>query len=305
MIELRHFRYFTVLAETLHYGRAAEILHISQPPLSRLIVALEEELGVVLFERTRRSVRLSAAGERFYQDAKGILTAVERARGNARSASLGEEGALSVGFMYAAAYSVLPPLTRAYASAFPRVDMKLGETIPTLLLEDIRNGKIDVGIMYPPDVLDGLESRQVFREPLVAVLPADHALAGAASIAVRDLGDESFIISPRVASTFIYDTIVSYCRHAGFAPRIRLETNFQQTIINLVGQGLGVALVHRSMQSTHADNVRFVPLKAPPFVDVFVVWSRDNFNPCVGHFVTTAASVWAREHDEVSDQPVR
>ncbi len=279
MIELRHFRYFTVLAETLHYGRAAEILHISQPPLSRLIVALEEELGVVLFERTRRSVRLSAAGERFYQDAKGILTAVERARGNARSASLGEEGALSVGFMYAAAFSVLPPLTRAYASAFPRVDMKLGETIPTLLLEDIRNGKTDVGIMYPPDVLDGLESRQVFREPLVAVLPADHALANAASIAVRDLGDESFIISPRVASTFIYDTIVSYCRRAGFAPRIRLETNFQQTIINLVGQGLGVALVHRSMQSTHADNVRFVPLKAPPFVDVFVVWSRDNFNP--------------------------
>jgi DNA-binding transcriptional LysR family regulator len=293
MIELRHFRYFTVLAETLHYGRAAEILHISQPPLSRQIAALEQELGVVLFERTRRSVRLSAAGERFYRDAKGILSAVERARSNAHSASLGEEGALSVGFMFAAAYSVLPALTRAYALAFPRVDMKLGESIPTLLLEEVHTGKIDVAIMYPPDVLEGLQSQLVFREPLVAVLPADHALAEAVAIPVEALRDESFIISPRIASTFIYDTIVSHCRRAGFAPRIRLETNFQQTIINLVGQGMGVALVHRSMQSTHADNVRFVPLQAPPFVDVFVVWSSDNFNPCVGHFVATAARALA------------
>ncbi|WP_027210402.1 LysR family transcriptional regulator [Burkholderia sp. WSM2232] len=290
-MELRQLRYFVVLAETLHFGRAAALLHISQPPLSRQIALLEAELGVVLFDRTRRSVRLSAAGQRFYRDAKTVMATVDQARGHARAADLGEEGTLMAGFMFAAAYSIVPVLTRAYASAFPRVELKLSESIPTTLVADIRSGKADVGIMYPSDSAVELETRTIFSEQLVAVLPEGHRLTTRAAISVSELRDEWFIISPHAASPFIYNTIVEHCRRSGFTPRIRLETNFQQTIVNLVAQGLGVALVHSSMRSTHADNVKFMPLMHAPYVDVALVWSPDTLNPCVARFVDIAAQM--------------
>lgn len=287
-MELRQLRYFVVLAETLHFGRAARILHISQPPLSRQIAMLETELGVVLFERTRRNVRLSAAGRRFYRDAKAALATVDQARAHASAANLGEEGTLVAGFMFAAAYSILPVLTRAYASAFPNVTLKLSETIPTSLLNDLRGGKVDVGIMYPSDAGVELETRTIFREPLVAVLPQAHRLATRSAISVAELHEEWFIISPHDASPFIYNTIVEHCRRAGFTPHIRLETNYQQTIVNLVAQGLGVALVHSSMRTSHAENVSFVPLVQAPFIDVALVWSADTMNPCVARFLEIA-----------------
>lgn len=290
-MELRHLHYFVVLGETLHFGRAAELLHISQPPLSRQIALLEAEMGVVLFDRTRRSVRLSAAGQRFLLDAKEILASVDRAKRNALAASLGHSGTLSVGFMVAAAYSIVPPITRAYASAFPDVDIRLTESIPALLIDDIRASKSDVVIMYPPSDLDGLETRTVYREPLVAALPAQHPLARHQTIDAYDLRQESFLISPRQAAPYIYDSIVMHCKQSGFAPKIRLETNYQQTIVNLVGQGLGVALVHRSMKTAHPLNVKFRPLVNPPFVDVNVIWNRHNHNPCIETFVALAHQV--------------
>jgi DNA-binding transcriptional LysR family regulator len=183
-MELRQIRYFVVLAETLHFGRAAALLHISQPPLSRQIALLEEELGVVLLDRTRRSVQLSAAGHRFYRDAKTVMATVDQARSHARAAELGDEGTLKAGFMFAAAYSIMPLLTRAYASAFPRVELKLTESIPTTLVADIRAGKADVGIMYPSDSSVELETRTIFSEQLMAVLPAVHPLCNRSSISI-------------------------------------------------------------------------------------------------------------------------
>ncbi|PLZ01275.1 LysR family transcriptional regulator [Burkholderia sp. WAC0059] len=288
-MELRHLHYFVVLAETLHFARAAERLHISQPPLSRQIALLEEELGVVLLHRTRRSVRLSAAGERFLLDAREILASVERARRNALTASLGHSGSLSVGFMFATAYSVLPPITRAYTSEFPGVDVHLTESIPRLLTQAVREGNTDVAIMYPPEDAEGLETRTVFREPLVVALPAEHALARrSGAIDAAELRNESFLISPRQAAPYIYDSIVSHCQRCGFTPKIRLETNYQQTIVNLVGQGLGVALVHRSMKTARPLRVKFRPLVEPPFVEVNVTWNRLNRNPCIQTFVELA-----------------
>jgi len=288
-MELRHLHYFAVLGETLHFGRAAERLHISQPPLSRQIALLEQELGVVLLERNRRTVKLSAAGERFLLDAKAILASVERAKKNALTASLGNSGTLSVGFMFAAAYSVVPPITRAYTSQFPGVDMHLMESIPRLLMQEIRESSTDVAIMYPPGDLDGLKTRRIFSEPLVVALPADHPLArGTGALDAARLRDESFLISPRVAAPYIYDAIVSHCERAGFHPKIRLETNYQQTIVNLVGQGIGVALVHRSMKTARPDNVKFRALANPPVVDVNATWNVRNHNPCIETFVAVA-----------------
>ncbi|SDV50365.1 LysR family transcriptional regulator [Chitinasiproducens palmae] len=291
-MELRHLHYFVAVADTLHFGQAAETLHISQPPLSRQIALLEEELGVTLFERSRRHVRLTAAGERLRRDALDILSSVERAKRNALAAGLGESGTLSVGFMFAAAYSVVPQLTRAYTSAYPQVEVRLRESIPTLLADDLRAGDADVGIMYPPAQRDGLALRTVYREPLVVALPSWHPLAATGTCEIAQLRDESFIISPRKASAYIYDLIVGHCEDAGFTPRIRLETNFQQTIVNLVGQGLGIALVHRSIASTRPAHVTFCELADAPNVDVVLTWSNNNHNPCIDTFAQIAEEVW-------------
>jgi DNA-binding transcriptional LysR family regulator len=291
-MELRHLQYFVVLADTLHFGRAAAKLHISQPPLSRQIALLEEELGVQLFDRSTRNVELSVAGRQFLADATDILAAVTRARRNALAASAGRHGELSVGFMFAAAYSVVPGLTRAYTSKFPDVELKLSESIPTLLTDDIRGGKIDVAIMYPPENSDGLVVREVYREPLVVALPTGHALTSRKVVAVDDLRHESFLISPRSASAYIYDTIVGHCKRSGFTPKIRLETNFQQTIVNLVGQHLGVALVHRSIQTARPAHVIFRPLDSAPIVKIALVWVCGNRNPCIDTFSQSAEQMW-------------
>nr|WP_244832105.1 LysR family transcriptional regulator [Caballeronia sp. TF1N1] len=293
-MELRHLHYFVTLAETLHFGRAAERLNISQPPLSRQIALLEEEVGVVLFERNRRSVKLSAAGKRFQHDAKDILGSVERAKQNARTASQGGSGSLSVGFMFAAAYSVVPPITLAYASRYPAVDLHLTESIPRLLMQDIRQSTTDVALMYPPVDLRELATKTVFREPLLAALPAGHHLArGSGPIDVVDLRDESFLISPRTAAPYIYDIILGHCKQRGFEPKIRLETNYQQTIVTLVGQGLGVALVHKSMKTARPRKVKFRPLRDPPYIELNVTWDPLNRNPCIETFVAVAEEVGA------------
>lgn len=292
MIELRHLHYFVVLAETLHYGRAAEQLHISQPPLSRQIALMEESLGVELFERTRRSVRLTRAGERLYRDACDILKAVEQAKRNALSASRGEDGTIAVGFMMSSAYNVLPALTRTYAAAYPQVDMKLTEWLPNLLVESVRAGRTDVGVMYRPEDCSGLESRTVYREALVAVLPQSHRLVKARAIAAADLAGESFVTFPREIAPVVYDMIGNYCRRAGFAPRIRLEANLQQTIVTLIAEGLGVAMVPCSMRTMQLANVAFKPLCDAPVVEVALLWSKHNHNPCVQTFVRNAGEVW-------------
>lgn len=292
MIELRHLHYFVVLAETLHYGRAAEQLHISQPPLSRQIALMESSLGVALFERTRRSVRLTRAGERLYRDARDILQAVEQAKRNAVSASKGEDGTISVGFMMSSAYNVLPALTRTYAAAYPQVDMKLTEWLPNLLVESVRAGRTDVGVMYRPEDCSGLETRTVYREALVAVLPHTHRLVNAEAVAAADLAGESFVTFPHEIAPVVRDMIDNYCRRAGFTPRVRLETNLQQTIINLVAEGLGVAMVPISMRTVHPEHAVFRPLRNAPVVEVALLWSQHNHNPCVQTFAKNADAVW-------------
>jgi len=292
MIELRHLSYFRTVAETLHFGRAAALLHISQPPLTRQIAALEKDLGVLLFDRSKRNVQLTEAGKHFYRDTAEIFHALERAKRNALSTGAGNSGALLVGFMMSSAYNILPPLTRHYSAAYPYVDMRMTEHVPNLLAIDIKEGRRDVGIMYRPEDCTGLDSRTIFSEPLVVALPKRHRLAIHEKISASDLADEAFISIPRSIAPPVYDQIVNYCLAAGFRPRIRLEANLQQTIVNLVGEGLGVALVPNSMQAMHLDTTSFKPLINAPVVEVAVIWNKDNRNPCIQTFVHTAEQVW-------------
>jgi DNA-binding transcriptional LysR family regulator len=165
MIELRHLTYFRTVAETLHFGRAAALLHISQPPLTRQIAALEKELGAQLFDRSKRAIQLTAAGKYFYRDTTEIFKALERAKRNVASSSTGQSGALKVGFMMSSAYNILPAVTRHYSAAYPEVDMRLSEYVPNLLATDIEDEKIDVGIMYRPEDCRRLDSHTIYAEP--------------------------------------------------------------------------------------------------------------------------------------------
>ena len=240
MIELRHLQYFRALAETLHFGRAAERLHISQPPLSRQIALLEQELGVKLFDRSRRHVELTDAGQRFYLDTGTVFAAFEQAKRNALAAARGAAGELSVGFMMSTAYSVTPAITRRYAAQYPQVNLKLTETLPMDLAQDISSGSKDVAIMYRPQDCSGLETVTIYREEMTVVLPPGHRLLEQPLIDPRDLAAETFIIVPRRIAPALHDMIVNYCLQHGVTPNVGLEINMQQTIVNLVGEGLGI-----------------------------------------------------------------
>lgn len=288
MIELRHLEYFRTLAETLHFGRAAERLHISQPPLSRQIALLEEELGVKLFDRSSRRVELTDAGQRFYLDTATVFAAFEQAKRNALAAARGEAGELSVGFMMSTAYSVTPAITRRYAALYPQVTLKLTETLPMDLAADISSGQKDVAIMYRPQDCTGLETASVYSEEMMLVLPPGHPLLVHEVVEPMQLAGEPFIIVPRHIAPALHDMIVNYCLQHGVTPTVAMEVNLQQTIVNLVGEGMGVAIVPRSMRNMRLATTTFRPLKNAPMIEVVAVWKHDNHNPCINAFIDSA-----------------
>ncbi|SDJ17819.1 LysR substrate binding domain-containing protein [Paraburkholderia steynii] len=177
MLDVKPLRYFVTLAETRHFGRAAARLNLSQPPLSRQLAALEASLGVTLIERNPRSVVLTAAGERFYQDAKAILASIEQAEKNARAAAIGDSGQLTIGFTMCAAYSVLPSYARAYGDAWPDVTLNLREVVSNDLASQVLSGQIDAAIMFPGAQSKDLDTRAIFTEPLCVALSREHPLA--------------------------------------------------------------------------------------------------------------------------------
>lgn len=302
MIELRHLQYFRTLAETLHFGRAAELLHISQPPLSRQIALLEEELGVKLFDRSRRRVELTEAGQRFYLDTGTVFAAFEQAKRNALAAARGAAGELSVGFMMSTAYSITPAITRRYAADYPQVSLKLTETLPLDLAEDISSGNKDVAIMYRPQDCSGLETVTLYREEMTVVLPPGHPLINQAVVDPQQLAGEKLIIVPRRIAPALHDIIFNYCLVHGVTPNIGMEINMQQTIVNLVGEGLGIAIVPRSMRNMRLATTCFRPLRGAPVIEVVAVWKADNHNPCIAPFVETARGVGEQATREDEEQ---
>jgi DNA-binding transcriptional LysR family regulator len=287
-MDFRQLRYFVALADTLHFGRAAALMHISQPPLSRQIAALEEELGVQLFKRSTRQVELTAAGRHFHEQAVRIIEALNTAVRSTQATERGERGVLRVGFTMSVAWSVLPPLIKAYSDAYPGADIQLSEVLPRELNDALTSGSVDVGIAFPWQRPPGLEYLAVFTEPLCAVLPAGHRLAKPQTVNVSDLADEPFITFPAATAPALHEMVIGCCREHGFEPRIRLETHLQQTIVNLIAEGLGVSLVPQSMSKMQLPGAVFRPVTAPRMVEQGVIWAAGNDNPCLACFLACA-----------------
>jgi DNA-binding transcriptional LysR family regulator len=288
MIDIRQMRYFVVLAETLHFGRAAERLRISQPPLSRQVAALERELGVRLLERHSRHATLTRAGQRFLEDSRAVLASFDQACRNARLADGGELGELSIGFMMHAAYTILPSLTQRYMAAHPHVHVTLREVIPSSLADDVLTGRFDAGIMFFPGSVRGLETRVIHREKLCLAVHTTHQLAGRGLVNSRHLNGEPLIAAPTDVAPMLREAIAGYFHSGGFVPTVRLETQLQQTIVSLVAENLGIALVPESMRKLGIENVAFRDLEDAPIIEHVIAWRPGNLNPTLWPFLTAA-----------------
>ncbi|HHM4862341.1 TPA: LysR substrate-binding domain-containing protein [Pseudomonas aeruginosa] len=278
-MELRHLRYFIAVAEELHFGRAAERLGISQPPLSQQIQALEEEIGARLFERTNRRVELTDAGRLFLDESRQVLAQVDKAVLLARRAHLGELGELKIGFTSSAPFtSTIPSSIHAFRKAYPDVHLDLQEMSSRQVLKALLEESLQVGVIRPLALPDAVHWVELFREPLVAVLRADHPLAAGSEdgLGIAALAEEPFVFFPRSYGTGLYDQVIALTRQAGFSPRIAQEASEAMTIIGLVSAGLGVSILPASFRRTRVDGVVYRTLSDPEATTAVWLVRRQN-----------------------------
>lgn len=261
-MDLRHLRYFVAVAEELNFTRAAERLHIAQPPLSIQIRALEDELKVRLFERDKRRVFLTQAGRHFLDRARAILESVDAARLEARNAAHGELGRLAIGYTASSMLSsALPMAIQRFRQAHPQVVLTLHEMTSLDQLDAVHRRALDIGILRRPDVEipPGIVVDEWYRSPLIAALPRGHAL-GSGPLHVADLRDEPLVTYPREAGIGLYWTVLALCAEAGFRPRLAQAAREASTLIGLVAAGVGIALVPADTRCIQLEGVVYQPV---------------------------------------------
>ncbi|MCL6454229.1 MAG: LysR family transcriptional regulator [Alicyclobacillus sp.] len=284
-MELRQLAYFVAVAEELHFGRAAERVGMTQPPLSQQIRKLEEELGVRLFERSSRRVELSDAGRVYLEGVRRVFEDLRHAEQMARKAQTGDVGRLEVGFVGSATYDVLPNVIRQFQERHPQVELVLREMATPAQVEALLEGEIDLGFLRPPAAHPALDVRTVRRDQCVAVVPATHGLARHQAVRMEDLRDERLVLVSRSIWPGLYDSIADLSRAAGFQPQVRLEVTEVQTAVGLVAAGLGVSILPGSTQHVHTRDVRYLPMVDPaPEVEMALAWRRDNLSPALARF---------------------
>jgi DNA-binding transcriptional LysR family regulator len=247
MLELRHLRYFIAVAEELNFSRAAERLHMAQPPLSVAIRQLEQELGTDLLMRTTRDVRLTGSGEVFLKGARRTLAELERSIVAARRADAGELGSLRVAFSWSARFETLPELGRALRARHPDVGLLTEEMWNARMPAALRSGSADVAVSICPEIESELAYDPIRRERVVALVAATHRLAKEREVALSALADDGFVLFPRELAPRLHDVMVALCRRAGFEPRIRSESFHTGWDIGALADVSVVALVPESV----------------------------------------------------------
>jgi DNA-binding transcriptional LysR family regulator len=282
-MELRHLRYFRAVAEELHFGRAAERLHIAQPPLSQQIRQLERELNVSLLTRSTRRVELTAAGEAYLKRAIAVLDAVDDAGHQARRIAHGVEGHLTIGCVGSATYSVLPRMARTLRDELPHVEISIrGEMLAPAQLDALLAGGVDIALLRPPVDHPDIAYETLRRDRLIVALPADHALRERRSLHVGDLRDEDFVAHAGGGRSVMGALLAAVCADAGFAARIRHEVSETSTLVTLVAAGLGVAVVPAPTADLNVAGVTYRDLEPSTLgVDLVAAHLRDAASPAV------------------------
>ncbi|MCO7262110.1 LysR family transcriptional regulator [Dickeya zeae] len=263
-IELRHLRYFIAVAEELHFGRAAERLHISQPPLSQQIQALEEQIGAQLLERNNRNVRLTQAGELFLKEAWAIISQVNQAAERAARIQRGEIGELNIGFTSSAPF--VKQVSRSllqFRQRYPEVHIQMMEINTKQQIAPLLDGKLDLGVMRNNPLPDTLRHQLLLHEPMVAVVHEEHPLASVPGghISIQQLANEPFVFFAREVGTALYDEVMNLLKKYGITPYITQEVGEAMTIIGLVSSGLGVSLLPASFRRIRIDGVKYLSLQ--------------------------------------------
>lgn len=292
-MDVRQFRHFAAVAETLHFGRAAERLGMTQPPLSQSIMALERELGAPLFVRTKRHVRLTALGEQWLPRVLEALAAVDDLPHTARRLRDGQTGRLSLSFVSTADYSVLPSLVRRYSQAYPEVEIQLVEATSDVQLPALVAGERHAGIIIPPAdraLPPSLVYRRLLSEPLIAAVPNawidEGRIASDAGITRAEVLASPLILFPKQVAPAFHDLVTGYYAALGGTARIVQEAIQMQTIISLVSSGLGMALVPASLRNLARAGVRYAPLAgAAPRLETGLAWRRGDTPPTLANFL--------------------
>jgi DNA-binding transcriptional LysR family regulator len=286
--ELRQLKQFIAVAEELHFGRAAQRLNMTQPPLSQSVQNLEATLGVALFVRTTRQIALTEAGQALLPEARRILAQAENLAPMLQEVVAGTAGTLRLAFISIADYSILPRTLKAYREAFPGIRIELHEATTDRQLSMLQEGEIDAGLLIPPVPahLQSMISYQTVRtEPLILAAP-DSMTLPAGGVSLQDIAGAPLILFPRKIAAALHDTILSFYREHGLTPVIAQEAIQMQTIIGLVAAGMGVALVPQAVANLQRPGVVYHRLRiAAPLVETGVAWRKDMPAPALQHFL--------------------
>jgi DNA-binding transcriptional LysR family regulator len=291
-MEFRHLRCFTVLAEELHFGRAAQRLAMTQPPLSMNIQQLEASVGARLFERNSRGVALTAAGLAFLPRAQALLELAATAAREARDMGQGLAGQLQIGFAGTVLYRGLPQVLRDFAAAHPKLRLALRELSSSEQLVELVHDRLDLGFVHTTRVPAGFSQILVSSQPFMACLPASHPLAKKRMLPLESLKDEAFAIVMRAVSPDYHDRILAACADAGFEPSLGFELRHWLSVVSVIAQGLGVGLVPAALQQAGLPGVVFLPLEQAlaPY-DTHCLWRTGRDAAALGAFLAAVREV--------------
>jgi DNA-binding transcriptional LysR family regulator len=294
MVELRHLRYFIAVAEELNFSRAAERMHMAQPPLSAAIRQLERDIGVELFVRTTRQVKLTEAGLAFLDGARRTLADAERAAADAKRAAAGELGPLRIGYSWSTRFETLPTLGRAFRASHPDVDLLAQEMWNARMPAAFANGSIDTALSVCPEIVSELELCPIRKERLVALLPEAHPLSHEDAIPLSALADDEFIVFPRDIAPRLHDAFVAIYRRAGFEPRIRNESFHTGWDLGVLSEIPAVAMAPQSVAGGLPDGLVAVAISEPTdALETCLVRRVDDPSPTVAAFVAVGRSTFA------------
>jgi DNA-binding transcriptional LysR family regulator len=291
MVEHRHLRYFIAVAEELNFSRAAQRLHMAQPPLSAAISQLEKQLGTRLLARTTRHVSLTHTGEVFLIGAKRAVESLDLAVDATRRAAVGDLGTLRVAFSAAARFETLPAIARAFRRSHPDVAVVTEEMSNVPMVPALRTGVVDVAVVLCPELTADLSSEAVRRERIVALLPRWHPRAGEVAIALHDLAADPFVLPPRRAAPRLHHTLIELCRRSGFQPAVRAggwQSPWELDAIPELGL---VSLGPESVSRGAPADVIARPLRdADEWLETAIVTRTEETSPLVEAFAEAARS---------------
>ncbi|MDX3906207.1 MAG: LysR family transcriptional regulator [Pigmentiphaga sp.] len=298
MFELKQLRQFEIVAEELNFRRAAERLHMSQPPLSVSIQNLEHEVGTRLLERSRHHVKLTPAGAVFLKEAQRTLRQARLCIERAQRAADGMEGLLRLSFVPSAALDLLPVLFKRFQREYPTVQLQLTAETTGRQVEALRRGTVDLALVVTPLTHQkGLKVTTLREQRFVLAVPAEHALSQQKKVRMKDLAEEPFISFPASEGPGFVSALLNACQQAGFSPRVVQEAAQMQTVLTMVAGGLGVALVPAAMRTVHMPDVAFLDIadtRTPPGYTLAFVHQADSDNPVVGAFLAVVQRTFKR-----------